>query len=89
MDITSRFAVSSNGLMNTGTAFTAIISPVVFGFEIDETGNWNLLFIGSIGRLLLRSILAFWMKPEESLSEAGLLDYAPRSGRSNIGSEEI
>jgi hypothetical protein len=46
---------------------------------IDKTGNWDLPFIGSIGLLLLGAILAFWMKPEESLSGAELLDYAPKS----------
>jgi MFS family permease len=78
MDIAPRFAGSASGLMNTGTAFAAIISPLVFGFVIDKTGNWDLPFIGSIGLLLLGAILAFWMKPEESLSEAELLDYAPK-----------
>jgi sugar phosphate permease len=79
MDIAPRFAGSASGLMNTGTAFAAIISPLVFGFVIDKTGNWDLPFIGSIGLLLLGAILAFWMKPEESLSGAELLDYAPKS----------
>ena len=79
MDIAPRFAGSASGLMNTGTAFAAIISPLVFGFVIDKTGNWDLPFIGSIGLLLLGAILAFWMKPEESLSGAELLNYAPKS----------
>ncbi len=74
MDIAPRFAGSASGLMNTGTAFAAIISPLVFGFIIDKTGNWELPFIGSIGLLLLGAILAFWMKPEQSLAGAELLD---------------
>jgi MFS family permease len=75
MDIAPRFSGSASGLMNTGTAFAAIISPLVFGFIIDETGNWELPFLGSIGLLLLGAILAFWMKPEEVLAGAELLDH--------------
>jgi sugar phosphate permease len=76
MDIAPRFAGSASGLMNTGTAFAAIISPLVFGFVIDKTGNWELPFIGSIGLLFAGAILAFWMKPDEALAGAELLDYA-------------
>jgi sugar phosphate permease len=76
MDIAPRFAGSASGLMNTGTAFAAIISPLVFGFVIDKTGNWELSFIGSIGLLFAGAILAFWMKPDEALAGAELLDYA-------------
>jgi len=76
MDIAPRYAGSASGLMNTGTAFAAIISPLVFGFVIDKTGNWELPFIGSIGLLFAGAILAFWMKPDEALAGAELLDYA-------------
>lgn len=74
-DIAPRFAGSASGLMNTGTAFAAIISPLVFGFVIDKTGNWELPFIGSIGLLFAGAILAFWMKPDETMAGAELLDY--------------
>jgi len=80
MDIAPRFAGSASGLMNTGTAFAAVISPLVFGFVIDKTGNWELPFIGSIGMLLLGAILAFWMKPDHALVGAELLGTA-RVGR--------
>jgi sugar phosphate permease len=72
MDIAPRFAGSASGLMNTGTALAAIISPLVFGFVIDKTGNWELPFLGSIGMLLAGAILAFWMKPDEGLTGAEL-----------------
>ena len=68
MDIAPRFAGSASGLMNTGSALAAIVSPLVAGYVIDKTGNWDLPFIGSIGLLLLGSILAFWMKPDEELT---------------------
>jgi MFS family permease len=70
MDIAPRFSGSASGLMNTGSALAAIISPPIAGYVIDKTGNWQLPFIGSIGLLLFGSILAFWMKPHEQLAAA-------------------
>jgi MFS family permease len=64
MDIAPRFSGSASGLMNTGSALAAITSPLIAGYMIDRTGNWELPFLSSICLLLLGSILAFWMKPE-------------------------
>ena len=50
--------------MNTGSAVAAIISPLAFGAIVDITGNWLLPFYGSIGLLLVGSLLAFTMHPE-------------------------
>ena len=72
MDIAPRFSGSASGLMNTGSALAAIVSPLVFGYVIDKTGDWTLPFLGSIGLLLIGAMLAFWMKPDEELSGAGL-----------------
>ena len=72
MDIAPRFSGSASGLMNTGSALAAIISPLVFGYVIDKTGDWTLPFLGSIGLLLVGAILTFWMKPDEELPGAGL-----------------
>jgi len=68
MDIAPRFSGSASGLMNSGSALAAIISPLVFGYVIDKTGNWELPFLGSIGLLLIGSVLAFLMKPGEGLA---------------------
>ncbi len=70
MDIAPRFAGSASGLMNTGSALAAIISPLVFGYVIDKTGNWELPFLGNIVLLLLGAVLAFRMKPEQALDPA-------------------
>jgi len=67
MDIAPRYAGSASGLMNSGSALAAIVSPQIAGYVIDRTGVWELPFIGSIGLLLLGSMLAFWMKPNEEL----------------------
>jgi MFS family permease len=68
MDIAPRFSGSASGLMNSGSALAAIISPLIAGYMIDRTGNWELPFIGSICLLLLGSVLAFWMKPEREFA---------------------
>jgi len=67
MDIAPSFSGSASGLMNTGSALAAIVSPLVFGYVIDKTNNWALPFLGSIALLILGSIAAFWMKPGERL----------------------
>ena len=49
MDIAGKFSGTAAGMMNTGSALAAILSPIAFGFIIDETGNWQLPFAGSLG----------------------------------------
>ena len=78
MDIAPRHSGSASGIMNTGSALAAILSPVIFGFIIDRTHNWSLPFLGSMGLFLAGSVVAFWMKPEEAFSFAG--EPANRSG---------
>jgi MFS family permease len=67
MDIAPRYAGSASGIMNCGSALAAILSPVTFGYIIDQTHNWELPFIGSMGLFAVGSIVAFWMKPDEAL----------------------
>lgn len=69
MDIAPRYAGSASGLMNTGSALAAIVSPLLAGYVIDRTGVWELPFLGSIGLLLLGSVLAFWMRPDRELDD--------------------
>jgi sugar phosphate permease len=67
MDIAPRYAGSASGIMNCGSALAAILSPVTFGYIIDQTHNWTLPFVGSMGLFAVGSIVAFWMKPDEAL----------------------
>jgi len=53
MDIAPKFSGTAAGLMNSGSALAAIVSPLVAGYVIDVTDNWYLPFIGSTGLLLL------------------------------------
>jgi MFS family permease len=70
MDIAPKFSGTASGLMNTGSAFAAIVSPLVAGYVIDLTGNWYLPFLMSMGLLVLGGFCAFLMHPETPF-EAG------------------
>jgi MFS family permease len=67
MDIAPRFSGSASGLMNIGSALAAAVSPLVAGYVIQKTNNWDLPFLGSIALLLFGAIMAYWMKPNEPL----------------------
>jgi MFS family permease len=67
MDIAPRYPGSASGLMSIGSPLAAILSPLVFGYVIDKTNNWDLPFLGSILLLFLGSISAFWMRPGDRL----------------------
>ncbi len=64
MDIAPHQSGTASGLMNTGSALAAIVSPVIAGTIIDATGNWEIIFAGSMGLMLLGTILSFAMHPE-------------------------
>ena len=70
MDIAPDYSGSASGIMNSGSALAAILSPVVFGFLIDQTHNWSLPFLGSMGLFIAGSVVAFWMKPDEAFKFA-------------------
>jgi len=69
MDIAPRHAGSASGVMNFGFGIAGIISPFVFGYLIDRTGSWTVPFLGSIGLLLIGSIMALRLRPDRQLSE--------------------
>src|SRR5262249_9657948 len=69
MDIAPKFSGTASGMMNTGSAFAAIVSPVVFGYIVDKTGNWTWPFMGSIVLMLCGAALSFAMHPDRQLSE--------------------
>jgi MFS family permease len=64
MDIAPRYAGSASGMMNFGSAFAGIVSPVVFGRLIDLTGGWTVPFIAVVVLLLLGAVPAFYMRPD-------------------------
>ena len=65
MDIAGKFSGTASGLMNTGSALAAILSPLAFGYVIrSRPADWHLPFLGSLGLLLLGAVLAFLMRPD-------------------------
>jgi len=77
MDIAPRYVGVGSGLMNAGSAVAGIISPIIFGFVIDRTGNWILPFYGSIGILVLGIVASFYIRPDKALQEKPAADRHP------------
>jgi len=78
MDIAPKYSGTAAGLMNTGSALAAIVSPLVAGYVIDVTGNWYLPFLMSMGLLLLGLFSAFLMHPEIPFEEGDAMAPAAR-----------
>jgi sugar phosphate permease len=67
MDIAPQFSGTASGVMNSGSALAAILSPLAFGYVAELTGNWHLPFAGSLGLLLLGAVLALTLHPERRM----------------------
>lgn len=53
----------ASGIMSTGSAVAAIVSPLAFGPLTDLTGSYALPFLASTLLLLGGAVLTFWMRP--------------------------
>jgi MFS family permease len=78
MDIAPQYSGTAAGLMNTGSALAAIVSPLVAGYVIDVTGNWYLPFLMSMALLLLGAVSAFLMHPETPFEEGEVVPVTSR-----------
>jgi MFS family permease len=70
MDISVDHAGTASGIMNIGSAAAAIISPVVAGYLIDVSGDWQLPFVGSMVLMGLGLALSLRMHPERKFITA-------------------
>ena len=70
MDIAPQFSGTASGIMNSGSALAAILSPLAFGYVAQLTGNWHLPFAGSLALLLFGAVLALVLHPERRLTES-------------------
>jgi nitrate/nitrite transporter NarK len=70
MDIAPRYAGSASGMMNFGSAFAGIVSPVFFGTMVDVTGTWTVPFVASVLLLLLGAVLTLFLRPDQPFEEA-------------------
>ncbi|WDD90867.1 MFS transporter [Burkholderia sp. FERM BP-3421] len=64
MDIAPEYSGTASGMMNSGSALAAILSPVISGYVIDRFGDWQLPFIGSMVLMGVGVVLAFRMQPD-------------------------
>ncbi len=69
MDIAPKYSGTAAGLMNSGSALAAIVSPLIAGYVIDLTGNWYLPFLMTIAVLLAGVGCAFLMRPEKPFDD--------------------
>jgi MFS family permease len=72
MDIAPKYSGTASGLMNSGSALAAILSPLVAGLVTDFTGDKQLPFVLAIGILLLGAVSSFLMHPERQFTEEGM-----------------
>ena len=70
MDVAPEYSGTASGIMNTGSASAAIISPVVGGYLVDTTGNWQLPFLGSMILMGIGVVLASRMRPDVKFKDA-------------------
>jgi MFS family permease len=70
MDVAPEFSGTASGMMNTGSAMAAIISPVISGVLIDKFDNWELPFAVSMFLMGLGVTLAFRMRAESKFQSA-------------------
>jgi MFS transporter, ACS family, glucarate transporter len=82
MDIAPEYSGTASGMMNTGSALAAIISPVLSGFLIDRFGSWELPFVGSMVLMAIGVVLALRMQPE---SKFELAETTSKAAASHLG----
>ena len=64
MDIVPTYPGPASGIMNFGSAFAGIISPLFFGIMVDVTGSWTIPFAVSVALLILGAALTFGLHPQ-------------------------
>lgn len=77
MDIAPDYSGSASGMMNFGFGVAGIVSPVMFGSLVDQTGSWTLPFGVSVGLLLIGAMLAFRMHADRPFELPAAPDRSP------------
>ena len=70
MDTVPRHAGLASGIMNFGSAFAGILSPLFYGIVVDLTGSWTIPFSVSVALLVLGAALSFALHPGEKAGAA-------------------
>src|SRR5258708_39600507 len=63
MDIAPQYSGTASGLMNTGSAVAAHVSPPAFGHLVDGPGHRRLPLYGSVGLPVLGAGIRFTHPP--------------------------
>lgn len=64
MDVSKEYAGLGSAYVIMGVGLSGIISPVVFGWLIDLTHNWNIPFATGVGILLLGAAAVGLLRPD-------------------------
>jgi MFS family permease len=67
MDISREFAGLGSAYIIVGVALAGIVSPVVFGWLIDLTGNWNVPFATGVFVLVAGAAVVGRLRPDQGL----------------------
>jgi ACS family glucarate transporter-like MFS transporter len=70
MDIAPAYSGTASGMMNTGSAAAAIVSPVVSGYLIDRFHSWESPFVCDMLLIAVGLVLTFRMRPEIPFSHS-------------------
>jgi len=70
MDIAPAYSGTASGMMNTGSAAAAIVSPVVSGYLIDRFHSWESPFVCDMLLIAIGLALTFRMRPEAPFSQS-------------------
>lgn len=71
MDISKEYAGLGSAYVIMGVGLAGIVSPVVFGWLIDLTGNWDVPFATGVGILLLGAAAVPLLRPDLPLGLSG------------------
>jgi MFS family permease len=64
MDVSKEYAGLGSAYVIMGVGLAGIVSPVVFGWLIDLTGNWNVPFATDVAILLLGAAAVPLLRPD-------------------------
>jgi len=67
MDVSKEYAGLGSAYVIMGVGISGIISPVVFGWLIDITGNWNVPFASGVAILLAGAAAVALLRPDVPL----------------------
>ena len=67
MDISKDYVGLGSAYVIMGVGISGVVSPVVFGWLIDLTGNWNVPFASGIAILLAGALAVVLLRPDVPL----------------------